>query len=286
MARRFGGTGFASPSGWYSCRCPAHADMAPSLGLKDGPYGRLLFKCFSGCTAALVAEKLKALAAGGSLPPPGPATQTAREPGDSLAWAWGILRATFPSPGTVGETYWGFRGLPLPVPETVRFHPHLFHKPSGRRFPAMVAVVTNPAGEFRGVHRTWLRADGRGKAAVTPSKMSLGHVGGGAVHLGEGGDVLLVAEGIETAMSAAMLLGIPAVWAALSTSGMRSVVIPDSYTEIVIAADNDSNGAGLDAAEALRQRLLVERRKVRILKPKIVGQDFNDVLQSKGDLAA
>ena len=81
------------------------------------------------------------------------------------------------------------------------------------------------------------------------------------------------------------LYGAP-TWSTLTASGLRSVDIPPQYTEVVIAADNDGNGAGMAAAETLRRRLHIERRKVRNLKPKAEGWDFNNVLQSRGGIAA
>jgi hypothetical protein len=37
-------------SKWLAC-CPAHDDASPSLSLKEGDDGRLLLKCWSGCSA-------------------------------------------------------------------------------------------------------------------------------------------------------------------------------------------------------------------------------------------
>jgi DNA primase len=47
------------PSGWMA-RCPAHEDRNPSLSLKDADDGRILVKCFAGCTQAAVIDALKA----------------------------------------------------------------------------------------------------------------------------------------------------------------------------------------------------------------------------------
>jgi hypothetical protein len=38
-----------SGRGWIS-RCPAHADRSPSLSISEGDDGRVLLRCFSGCT--------------------------------------------------------------------------------------------------------------------------------------------------------------------------------------------------------------------------------------------
>ena len=35
--------------GKYVARCPAHDDRSPSLAVKDGDGGRVIFHCFAGC---------------------------------------------------------------------------------------------------------------------------------------------------------------------------------------------------------------------------------------------
>ena len=70
------------------------------------------------------------------------------------------------------------------------------------------------------IHRTYLLDDGSGKAP--PGKKMLGAVGGGSVRLSPLGDAghLGIAEGIETALAAQAIFGIP-TWAALSADGLR-----------------------------------------------------------------
>ena len=94
------------------------------------------------------------------------------------------------------------------------------------------------------VHRTYLRPDGRGKAEVDPPKAMLGAVNGGAVRLAQGPGPLIVAEGIETALSLAsgLLHGPATIWAALSTSGIRGLRLPAQLGALVIASDGDEPG--------------------------------------------
>ena len=66
-------------------------------------------------------------------------------------------------------------------------------------------------------------------------------MGAGAVQLAWPDDVLGIAEGIETALSAAQLFGIP-TWACLGASRMATVKIPDSVKTVRIFADNDEAG--------------------------------------------
>ncbi len=57
VARKLGG---ATGSGReWKARCPCHDDHTPSLSIKDTEDGRLLVKCFAGCTQNEVVAELK-----------------------------------------------------------------------------------------------------------------------------------------------------------------------------------------------------------------------------------
>jgi phage/plasmid primase-like uncharacterized protein len=158
----------------------------------------------------------------------------------SSQWADAIWRGTVLIAGTPAETYLATRGIRL-LPPTLRFHPGLRH-PSGGTWPAMVALVTRGTdGAPRAIHRTFLVRDGRGKAPVDSQKMMLGPCRGGAVRLGVSGDVLMVGEGIETCLSASQATGHPA-WAALSTSGLLTLELPDDARDVILLADGDAPG--------------------------------------------
>jgi hypothetical protein len=47
-----------SGSGWMA-RCPAHPDKIPSLSIAEGEAGRVLLKCFAGCSAESICVALK-----------------------------------------------------------------------------------------------------------------------------------------------------------------------------------------------------------------------------------
>ena len=141
-------------------------------------------------------------------------------------------------------------------------------------------------GQFLGIQRTYLAADGSGKASVEPVRASLGSPAGGAVRLSEPHHGrLLVGEGIETTTAAALVLDWNgAAWATLGTSGLRAVVLPARMRDVVIAADRDAKGGGQLAAAALGERLMEEGRSVAIKLPPFVG-DWCDVLALGRDAA-
>jgi hypothetical protein len=147
----------------------------------------------------------------------------------------------------------------------------------------MVAAVTMGSGRKPvAVHRTFLAPQGTGKAPVEPVKMTLGPCRGGAVRLAPVTDPLMVGEGIETCLAAmSASTGMPA-WAALSTSGLRTLVLPDGVREVIVLADGDDPGDA--AARSAAARWKREGRRVRIARPPR-GSDFNDVLIQPEDVA-
>jgi putative DNA primase/helicase len=179
--------------------------------------------------------------------------------------------------GTSVEAYLATRDIVIPQLDALRFHPAIKH-PGGQRWPGMVALVTRGVdGAPMAVHRTFLASDGRSKAPVEPAKMMLGPCRGGAVRLGEPGAVLMVGEGIETCLAAMQATGNTA-WAALSTSGLRSLDLPPDLRDVVVLADGDDPGEA--AARDAARRWKREGRRVRIARPPR-GLDFNDVLQGR-----
>ena len=84
----------------------------------------------------------------------------------------------------------------------------------------------------------------------------------------------MIGEGIETCLAAIQGAGLPA-WAALSTSGLRSLDLPNDARDIIVLADGDNPGEAATQACGLRWKS--EVRRVRIVRPP-QGLDFNDLL--------
>ena len=200
-------------------------------------------------------------------------------------------RISKPLPGTLAETYLSSREVSSSGSMFLRFDPNCYHSKSGgdnavRKYPAMIGGVTVwPDETVIAVHRTYFAPDG-GKLSIEGqgAKLMLGPVEGGAVRLSEGAEsALVLCEGIETGLSLVAATDLP-VWAALSTSGLKAVVLPppDQLGRIIIAADNDKSRAGMKAAEERAAKLHKEGYEVLIALPPEVGQDFNDLHQSSG----
>jgi hypothetical protein len=208
-----------------------------------------------------------------------------RDDGKRTRAALSIWQSTKSAWGTPVEAYLSSRGLTIPPPPSLRFA-WLKH-PSGNIWPTMVALIRRGAdGVPVAIHRTFLAHDGTDKASVERAKLMLGPVRGGAVRLAPASDVLMVGEGIETCLAAMQESGHPA-WAALSTSGLRTLDLPPGIVDIIVLADGDDPGEA--AALEAGQRWAREGRRVRIARPPR-GLDFNDLLlgrapRIKGDAA-
>jgi putative DNA primase/helicase len=272
-------------SGWMA-RCPAHDDRNPSLSIRARGDGKVLVRCHAGCTQAKVIGGLRARGLWGQNDHrlfDRAARQVAandwpdRDERKRTERALAIWQSATPANDTLVETYLYSRGLHIPLPPTLRFHPGLKH-PSGGLWPAMVALVMRGSdGAPIAIHRTFLARDGAGKAPVEPQKMMFGPCRGGAVRLGPLGEVLMVGEGVETCLAAMQATGHPA-WAALSTSGLRTLDLPDFVRDVIVLADGDDPGEA--AARACAWRWKREGRRVRIARPP-QGMDFNDMLMGR-----
>lgn len=167
--------------------------------------------------------------------------------------------------GTLVEAYLASRGLTLPAGAPLRFHPAC-HR-GADRLPAMVALMTDPdTGEPRGVHRTFLRADGGGKAEGEPKKAMLGHAG--VIRLVPDDEVTIglgIAEGIETALAVMQRTGWRPVWAAGSAGAIARLPVLSGIETLTIFAD--TGAAGIGAAEQCAGRWAAAGREARIIAP-------------------
>ncbi len=218
-----------------------------------------------------------------SLPSPKAAKAPEQDDGQDRRnrdYALKLWNAGFPAEKTVIETYLHSRGIASAIPPDIRLLPGHRHRPSGRVYPVMLAAIRRwPSKDLIAVHRTWILPDGSGKAPLEPEKMMLGPASGGAVQLSAPAKKMVIAEGLETALSVMQETGL-SVWAGLSTSGMTGLALPDFplAQEIIIAGDNDP--AGRKAATQAAEKWTKEGREVRLAFPP-VNQDFNDLILEK-----
>lgn len=265
--------------GWRT-RCPCHRGF--SLSVTDGRDGKLLVKCWgAGCAAEDIFEELRRLDLDDDWRERDEiAVEFRDDQTKRRAWALSLWDRGWPAPGRI-EPYLRWRGITLAPPPSLRFLPNCKH-PSGAILPAIIAKFVNVDEEFVGVQRIFLADDGQRSAGVGPPKPTLGPVAGGAVRLAtfDPEKPLIVGEGVESTLSLMQLRRLPG-WAAGSTSGLKRLVLPRDVRRILIAVDNDRNGAGERAAREAGQRWFREGRRVHLAIPSKVGSDWNDVVRER-----
>lgn len=210
-------------------------------------------------------------------PPPAP-----RPKPDHTLEVRRIVEGCRPLAGNPAETYLHARGLSDPGSPDLLYHPDLTDYDGGRGWPGMVAIPRRVDGTaVGGIHRTFLLEDGSAKAPA--GKKMLGSIADGAVRLFPIGDDghLGIAEGIETALSARAIFGVP-VWAALSADNLARWQWPVGVRRVAIFAD--AGEAGRTAASRLAERLTAAGVPNDVVAP-LHGDDFNDDLM-RGAVAA
>lgn len=253
------------------CLCPAHDDRTPSLSVRPGR-SRLLFHCFAGCGSEEVARALRLDGHLDAAPGPDRAEPVRRS--DAGAAARRIWQAATPIDGTPAQAYLRGRGLEVASRE-LRF---CRRTPDGpwpqtRLRPALIAAVRDEAG-LVAVQRTFLRAGRGGAPPLRLRRAALGRLGTGAVRLGRTAARIGLAEGIETALSATALFGLPC-WAVLGAARLHRIALPDLVEEVRLYLDNDAAGR---RAEALARQAFAPRKVLAVYPPR-TGADWNDMLR-------
>jgi len=247
-------------TGQYHCGC--------SDGSKDGFHLLMCAKGWTFAEAAAAVESVIGKPSRDEAPEPRKATQAE------------FIRRT--AIKTLRSAYLEARGLEIAPGLDWHQGVSYFEAQSGSQsvWPAMLAPIFRD-GRFLTYHVTYLH---RGhKAPVSaPRKILPGPpISGGACPLYRAGEVLGIAEGVETAIAAKMLHQIP-VWAALNTALMGEFKWPSGTKKLVIFADHDRHMAGHAAAYKLAHRALVKGLDVEIKIPEAQDSDWNDVLLKTG----
>ena len=176
------------------------------------------------------------------------------------------------------------------LPADVRLHPCAPYWHTGddgrpvriAEAPTLFGLVRGPSGEPVGLHSTYLRSDGSGKAALVdgagnalkPRKLRLLHRGAGhgaAVRLYPPGERLALGEGLETVLACRCADPTLPVWSCLSAGALATAELPECVRDVLLIADRDP--AGARAVLALAGRLRREGRTVRVLVPPTVATE-------------
>jgi Toprim domain len=182
--------------------------------------------------------------------------------------------------GSAGSAYFAKRGIDLAlVPDYggLRWHPQCPWE--GGPIGCVVSRFTDAVtGGPRGIHRRPM--DGQ-------KPRTLGPMRGCVIRLWPDEDVttgLVLGEGIESTLSAALHImhrgtRLRPAWASGSAGNMREFSVLAGIEALTILVDHDASGTGQEAAAACARRWCDAGREVIRLTPKMVGQDFNDIIR-------
>lgn len=259
------------------CRCPAHADGKASLSVRVGERA-VLFHCFAGCTSA---EIMAALRSGRIIAPvdhdPGKRQDTK---GDLNKLALAVWRHAQPFEGTLADRYLRDGRSIVPTGINARFDPRCQCGSGATKAfaPALIVPIQEDSGVVA-IHRTFLRPDGRGKAAMDEPKRMLGNPGCGAVRWGGVplNGILRLAEGVEDAASVMNMIGDGQfVWPVLGIERYQAVAIPESIHTVVIYSQH---GGEAERAIARATPYLTANGRQLVSKLPPHAGDWNDLLR-------
>jgi putative DNA primase/helicase len=148
--------------------------------------------------------------------------------------------------------------------------------PGGGTSAAMIAMVRDcKTGAPASIHRTFLTQGGAKADMENPRAMMPGELPEAiSVRLAEAGDVLGIAEGIETALAAQVKFDVPC-HAALTAGFMAKWQPPAGVRKVIVFGDADANYTGQAAAYTLAHRLS-RKLQVEVRIPGQFGTDWAD----------
>ncbi|HBA73456.1 MAG TPA: hypothetical protein DCZ63_15075 [Geobacter sp.] len=302
-------------AGWVTC-CPVHGDKTPSLAVTDKGNGDVDVFCHTGCNFAEVKDTLRSM---GLLPEWAPEKKNGKKsshagnpPLSPTAAPESTEHPEAPPEKTEPEKesyiwkqsdkdgldhakqYFASRGITIdPLPVCLKWNSYT-DKKTGETNNMIVAAASQPADEkVFAVQRLFIDLDNHKK---TGAKMH-GPCDGRGIWFNRKGDKaeIVVGEGIETVLSVIQATGKNGV-AALSTAGMKGLIIPDETNVLYLAVDSDpvrekesSSMPGQKAAYVLAERFEASRegRKAFLVSPddtcfstNPAKLDFNDLLKT------
>jgi hypothetical protein len=179
---------------------------------------------------------------------------------------------------SVVERYLLMRSI-RPVDPVVRFHHAMKYTEDGGKtgvfYPVMILPIRHqPDGEIEGVHVTYIKPDGSGKADVKSPKKVHGAQKGNAIWFGTPCENLAVGEGPESTLSLPVLGYETFAACAINANNLPEIIIPSYVKRVTVYPDND------DAGQAAARRFKQKHKSAVIRNPPAEYKDWNDYLRN------
>ena len=143
-------------------------------------------------------------------------------------------------------------------------------------FNSMLGLIQDSKGVGVSWHITYTK-DGMKLKGCTSRKIlpPKGTITGAAIRLHEHEGTICLAEGIETALAASKISGLPA-FSVMNAHCMATFEPPEGLECVKIYADNDKSYVGQKSAYQLAERLAAKHIDVEVLVSPVPGQDWLD----------
>jgi phage/plasmid primase-like uncharacterized protein len=253
---------------WYCRKCDVGGDVIILVQHLDG-------RGFKDAITVLAGDGVRTKTTAPPKPPKRHDDEDERRNFNSADAIWRAASALGPE----GVDYFATRGINInqaPAHGGLRFHPRCPWQDSTK--PCIIGRFTTALGnEPRGI---WRRP-------ITGEKpIAIGPMSGCVIRLWPDEAVeqgLVIGEGVETVLSAATRIHhkgtlLQPAWAVCTAGNLENFPVLSGIEALTVLADNDASGTGQKAAAICAARWSAGGREVIRLTPKVLGEDFNNVV--------
>lgn len=199
---------------------------------------------------------------------------------NKIKYAAKTFAKCLPIEGTDGEKYFRARAISKFSGYSIKYHPAILNKESGKHLPTILFPVRvgirGDDDTIQAIHRIYLSERSERKAVLQAPKMALGPIKGAGIWFADMDQMerLYIAEGPENALSI-LSMGRGPVVSTINATNFSNLSIPNSVKIIILCPDNDK--AGIYNSKKALKAYQKNGRIIKIALPP-PGKDFNDLL--------
>jgi conjugative relaxase-like TrwC/TraI family protein len=175
--------------------------------------------------------------------------------------------------------------------QDIRFHDDVYSKINGGRNPAILFIARDKDDKVQSVQAVYLNKDSGRKADVEVQKQTFGTIKGALFNAGNNNQpnkTSIICEGPEDALSILKSTTGKDVFACLGQSNFNNLNLNklSKYEKVILALDNDGKKPNeMPNILNIVEKLSESGKSVELVQPKVVKQDYNDLLKLEGTKA-